>query len=389
MCTRYLKPLLLAAGLTVAAPLRAEVQATAAPPAAQEPEGAVSQSDEAAAAAAAAAAEELQASAGPRPQFKFFSDIRATLSRDRQIKENQTQFSLNEVETLITSELSDKVQVLAEVVYHFEPENNEIALDLERLHVRYSFSRYLNLRFGRVYVPVSHWNYNYHHVIWFQTAANRPEMHRFEDEGGLLPTHAVGFDLSGRLETKALDLDYIALVSNGRGKDPNATQNIIDENKSKAFAGYLLASPNAVPGFSLGASLYVDKLPTEAGPDIKETIVSGYVTYIHDRVEVLAEYNGIRHTEPGSGRVFKTTGYYAQLAYRLGHRWKPYYRYDRQDVPAEADPYFGVRQEIRRHSVGFRVDVLNWNALMAEYSHLDSGGGTGADQFTLRSAFTF
>src|SRR5262249_12679445 len=151
----------------------------------------------------------------------------------------------------------------------------------------------------------------------------------------------------------------------------------------------VLVAPNAVPGLSVGASLYLDKLPTAAGPDIKERILSGYLNYIHGPAEVLVEYNGIRHTEPESGRLFKTTGYYAQFAYRVGHRWKPYYRYDRQDVPSTPDPYFGERQEIKRHSVGFRVDVLNWNAVMAEYSHFDTGGGAGANEFTLRSAFTF
>jgi hypothetical protein len=338
--------------------------------------------------AASPSSEELQPGRTPSLSIKFFSDVRAILTRDRETKQNQTQFSLNEVDTLITSELSDKVQVLSEVIYHFKSDDNETALDIERLQIRYSLSKYFALVAGRVYVPVSYWNYIHHHVIWFQTSANRPDMHRFEDEGGLLPTHAVGLNVLGRLETKPLDLDYTFVVSNGRGKDPGATQIILDDNKSKAIALYAMASPNAVPGLSLGGSLYLDKLPNERfGADIPERILSGYFKYNHSRVDVLAEYNGIRHEEPGSGRIFNTTGFYAQLGYRLG-RWEPYYRYDRQDVPDD-DPYFGALEDVTRNSVGVRVDVLNWNALMAEYSHRNSGAGRGAHEFTLRTAFTF
>jgi hypothetical protein len=44
---------------------------------------------------------------------------------------------------------------------------------------------------------------------------------------------------------------------------------------------------------------------------------------------------------------------------------------------------------VKRHSVGVRWDVLNWNAIFGEYSHRDTGQGTGANEFTLRTAFTF
>jgi hypothetical protein len=332
--------------------------------------------------------EEPQSGHSPTPQIKFFSDVRFTFARDFQTKEGHSQFSLNEVDTLITSELTDKVQVLSEVIYHFLADTNETALDIERLQIRYTASKYLSIRAGRIYIPVSYWNYNFHHVIWFQTAANRPDMHRFEDDGGLLPTHGVGIDAVGRLETKAADFDYTFLVSNGRHSDPGQTQIIVDENDSKAVSFYLMASPNFAPGLGLGGSVYVDKLPNHTGEsEIRERILSGYLTYLHDDVELLVEYNGIRHKEPSTGHVFNTKGYYAQLAYHLG-RWRPYYRYDRQD-PDPHDPYFGEREDVKRHSVGIRWDVLNWNAIFGEYSHRDAGDGQGAHEFTLRTAFTF
>jgi hypothetical protein len=336
----------------------------------------------------APASEEPQAGHAPMTQLKFFSDVRATYVRDRETREGKSQFSLNEVDTLITSELTDKVQVLSEVIYHFVAETNETALDIERLQVRYTLSKYLSLRAGRLYIPVSYWNYNFHHVIWFQTAANRPDMHRFEDDGGLLPTHGVGIDAVGRLETKAADFDYTVLVSNGRHSDPFQTQVIVDQNRSKALSLYLMVSPNATPGLSLGGSVYLDKLPTHLpGGDIRERILSGYLTYVHDKLEFLGEYNGIRHEEPGTRQVFNTKGYYAQFAVHLG-RWRPYYRYDRQD-PDPHDPYFGVREDVKRHSVGVRWDVLNWNALFGEYSHRKADQGLGTHEFTLRTAFTF
>ena len=332
--------------------------------------------------------EEAPAEHSPVPQIKFFSDVRATYVHDSETGKGQSQFSLNEVDTLITSELSDNVQVLSEVVYKLLEDTNETALDIERLQVRYTLSKYLSLMAGRLYIPVSYWNYNYHHVIWFQSTANRPEMHRFEDDGGLLPTHGVGIDAVGRLETKAADFDYTFLVSNGRHSDPGQTQLVRDENRSKALSFYLMASPNAAPGLSLGGSVYLDKLPNHEGErEIHERILSAYLAYFHGNVEVLAEYNGIRHQQPDTGSVFDTKGYYTQFAYHLG-RWRPYYRYDRQD-PDEQDPYFGVREDVKRHSVGVRWDVLNWNAIFGEYSHRDAGAGQKSHEFTLRTAFTF
>jgi len=332
--------------------------------------------------------EEVSSEHSPIPQIKFFSDVRATYVHDSHSGEGQSQFSLNEVDTLVTSELSDKVQVLTEVIYHFLEDDNETALDIERLQVRYTLSKYLSLCAGRLYIPVSYWNYNYHHVIWFQSTANRPEMHRFEDDGGLLPTHGVGINAVGRLETKAADFDYNVLVSNGRHTDPGQTQIIKDVNRSKAFTAYLMASPNAAPGLSLGGSVYLDRLPnSEGGREMHERILSAYLAYFHGNVEVLAEYNGIRHEQPETGSVFDTKGYYTQFAYHFG-RWRPYYRYDRQD-PDEHDPYFGPREDVKRHSVGVRWDVLNWNALFGEYSHRDAGAGQKTHEFTLRTAFTF
>jgi hypothetical protein len=376
--SRPVRLLLLAPVVTLATVVGAAANGAQAPP-----DPAVPSAEE-----PAPAIEEQQASRSPIPQIKFFSDVRATYNHDRELGQGKGQFSLNEVDTLITSELSDKVQVLSEVIYHFKEDDNETALDIERLQVRYTLSKYLSVRAGRLYIPVSYWNYNYHHVIWFQSTANRPEMHRFEDDGGLLPTHGVGVDASGRLETKAADFDYLVLVSNGRHSDPGQTQIIIDENRSKAVSFYLMASPNFARGLSLGGSVYLDKLPThEVAPELRERILSGYLTYLHNDVELLVEYNGIRHEEPGTGRLFDTKGYYAQFAYHLG-RWRPYYRYDRQD-PDPRDPYFGEREDVKRHSVGVRWDVLNWNALFGEYSHRDAGQGGRAHEFTLRSAFTF
>ena len=338
--------------------------------------------------APAAPSEESPGEHSPVPQIKFFSDVRATYVHDRETGKGQSQFSLNEVDTLVTSELSDKVQVLTEVIYHFLEDDNETALDIERLQVRYTLSKYLSLCAGRLYIPVSYWNYNYHHVIWFQSTANRPEMHRFEDDGGLLPTHGVGVNAVGRLETKAADFDYNVLVSNGRHTDPGQTQIIKDVNRSKAFSFYLMASPNAAPGLSLGGSVYLDRLPSHEGErEMNERILSAYLALLPRQRRGPGRIQRHPARAAGDGQLFNTKGYYTQFAYHLG-RWRPYYRYDRQDPDAQ-DPYFGAREDVKRHSVGVRWDVLNWNAIFGEYSHRDAGPAQKTHEFTLRTAFTF
>src|SRR6185295_17726091 len=144
-------------------------------------------------------------------------------------------------------------------------DTNEFGIDMERIEVAYLFSDYLRLRFGRFHTAIGYYNDAYHHGRYFQTTVDRPEIVRFEDEGGLIPAHSVGLHADGRFPLGALGaLRYDADLANGRGATPAEVTNLADANGAKAYNLRLRIEPAFLDGLIAGASIYVDKIDAAA-----------------------------------------------------------------------------------------------------------------------------
>ena len=168
-----------------------------------------------------------------RLQIRGFADTDLTGST---LKGTHTSFSLGQVNLFITSDLSDRLKFLSEVVFEAGPDN-VFTVDVERLLLTYKFNKYLNLAVGRYHTDIGYYNTAYHHSTWLQTATGRPFLFRFEDQGGILPIHNVGASLSGQIPSGRLGLHYVAEVGNGRAtSSPQAepVQNEVDDNTHKA-----------------------------------------------------------------------------------------------------------------------------------------------------------
>src|SRR5262249_45418696 len=154
---------------------------------------------------------------------------------------------------------------------------NEFGIELERLLLNYHHSDFFNVGFGRYHTAIGFYNTAYHHSSWMQTTVDRPFLFEFEDGGGVLPIHNVGITINGRIPSGPLGLHYTAEVGNGRaartqlGQDP--VQNVSDENNGKSFNLALLARPEAIRGFEIGASGYHDNLTLLGGPNVDEVIL--------------------------------------------------------------------------------------------------------------------
>jgi hypothetical protein len=282
-------------------------------------------------------------------------------------KGQTSSFSIGQTNLFITSDLSERVRFLTELVFEVH-QNNSFQTDLERVLLEGSVNDYLKLSGGRYHTAIGYYNTAYHHSTWFQTATERPYIFEYEDEGGILPIHMVGMQASGQIPSGGLGLHYIAEVGNGRTSNPVAepVQNYVDENGHKAFNAAIFARPDAIPGLQTGFSIYRDVLSAPDSPKINETIIDGYAVLIRPRFEWLNEALMIRHA-PSGQHVYETPAFYSQISERFGI-YRPYLRYQYVNASSHEPvfPQVGLRTG---PSVGMRFDATESVAFKLQYDY--------------------
>jgi len=276
-------------------------------------------------------------------------------------------FSIGQTNLFITSNLSERLRFLTEMVFEVH-ENNGFSVDLERVLIEGSLNDYLKLSAGRYHTAIGYYNTAYHHSTWFQTATERPYIFEYEDEGGILPIHMVGAQASGQIPSGKLGLHYIFEVGNGRTSDPFAepVQNYVDENGHKAMNVAVFARPDAIPGLQTGFSFFRDVRSVPNSPRITETIADAYAVLIRPRFEWLNEVLLIRHAPEGQ-HVYETPAFYSQISERFGI-YRPYLRYQYINASSQEPifPQVGLRTG---PSVGMRFDVTESVALKLQYDY--------------------
>src|SRR5262249_53135937 len=150
-------------------------------------------------------------------------------------------------------------------------------VDVERLLVRYTRSDRLRIAAGRGHAALGYWNDAYHHGALLQPTIARPQGLRFEDDGGILPVHFVGVELSGALPFQGREPRYAANVSNGRGKTRDEVQETADLNRNKATALKLSIVRTGAWELLIGGSFYRDLIPVTTGP-IRERIAGAHLS---------------------------------------------------------------------------------------------------------------
>jgi hypothetical protein len=261
----------------------------------------------------------------PAMHIQGFSDVSYRASNQAGVTNG---FMLGAFDLFVSSRISEKFSMLSEINFEFG-DDNEMALDLERMMLTYAANDHFNLSFGRYHTGIGYYNTAYHHGTWFQTATGRPFLFVFEDEGGVLPVHNVGLSLTGSVPSGKLGLHYVAEIGNGRParKPLNTTvQNIVDENNGKAVNFGFWLRPEWVGGLQIGVSLYHDHLLADTPQRIQEYIPALHAVYVTPKFEWLNEGVLIRHHLDRTGRTFNTPGFYTQIS-RQWNAFRPYFRY--------------------------------------------------------------
>lgn len=235
-------------------------------------------------------------------------------------------FTFGQFDAFVTATISERVSVLIEAVAE-SGHDNHIGIDLERAFVRYTVSDLFRVGLGRYHTSIGYYSTAYHHGMWFQTAATRPELFAFEDDGGPLPVHQVGLLMDGRIRSGAAGLRWFAEVGNGRTDHVGTeVQNASDSNSHKALALTLTSQPAGVRGLTLGASYYTDRYTHEPGVEVREHIASAFAVLMRHDVEWLGEVARIQH-QGTVDLLGSTWAGYAQAARKVGPV-KPFGRFE-------------------------------------------------------------
>ncbi len=265
-------------------------------------------------------------SVNDRLKLNVFGDVGFRAS---DLKGNTDTFALGSLDLFMTSRISDKASVLAEVLF-IPQSDNSITPDVERLLLQCKFSPYFNAGIGRFHTNIGYYNNAFHQGAWFENAIGRPYMYAFDDQGGFLPLQEVGLTMNGQIPSGKLGLSYVFEVGNGRdhllGGEP--AQNRQDSNNGKSVNVAISARPSWISGLTTGFSIYHDYVTFSDNINHGELISTLYAAYANTTYEFLNEAMLVRHdiTSTGAPGVFHTPAFYTQFSRRFGS-YRPYIRY--------------------------------------------------------------
>jgi hypothetical protein len=298
-------------------------------------------------------------------------------------------FYTGDFDLLLTSRINDKTSVLSEIVFG-EEDAQKFGVDLERVLLKYDYNDHLRMSFGRYHTGIGYYNTAFHSGSWLQTTADRPLIMEFANDGGPLPTQAVGVSVTGEIPSGKLDLNYIAEYGSSDTIRPNLSGvGVDDENNSNHVDVGLFARPDSIPGLQIGGSIYHDEISdTTKAPSLRlgQTIANVHLVYTGHRIEFLNEGFLIRHAYEQSLVVYNMPAFYSQVSKQIG-RIRPFFRY--QYINAQPGSVFediGLR---RGPSFGARFDFNDNIAFKTQLDHTLRKGQPDLDGLHLQLAFTF
>src|SRR4030067_1099667 len=252
----------------------------------------------------------LSSQSGYSFELNGFADVSVTKSTEGADEFRNVDFAFGTLDLYFAQTLDD-IDILLELGVE---EGDE--MDVERVTIGYTFSDALKVRAGRFHTPLGFWNTSYHHGVQLQPTIERPDFLKFEDDGGILPTHVVGASLGGRVHTGIGAVEYTAMIGNGpqivdenedgalvKGDDVLSPNNISDNNIGKAVAFNAAISPSFVSGLKLGVSGHISEIRSFDGlvqdltkePDslpaihVDQTIYAFAATYTNGPLSMAAE----------------------------------------------------------------------------------------------------
>jgi hypothetical protein len=295
-------------------------------------------------------------------------------------------FGLGQFDLYITSAVADRLSFLGETVFEFDDASNEFVVDVERVIAQYQLSDHFRIDAGKVHTPIGYWNNAYHHCFVMQPTIDRPQVVQFEDDGGPLPIHTVGVQLSGR-DLTAAHLGFDVLLGNPLGNRPTS------DNRNEAASVTMALHAQLTPSLRVGVSGYRDRVvagtETPLGVPLTapmtQTIGGGYVAYFSERAETVIEGHDVANRS--AGVTTQSPNWFAYAGVRVATRIVPYAMHE--DVRmADADPYF-ASDRFRRETLGIRYEHAASAVLKMELRSLDRRSADRATELGIQLGLAF
>ncbi|MGQ0614303.1 MAG: hypothetical protein ACT4PV_11250 [Planctomycetaceae bacterium] len=312
-----------------------------------------------------------------RGTLQIFGDAGAQWQNPANPDRGETSFFLGGVNIFGTAQVGDHFHVLSETVIKTREDasSDRVIFDQERLSAAWIFNDHLYVKLGLDHGPVSRWNHLFHHGRWLETTIDRPLLARFETSGGILPMHNTGIEVGGRHLAECGPINYVFILSNGRGRSAEDPQKISDRNDAKALELGIGFAPRVVEGLHVGVHVRYDELPADPSVaarmrPIVEIILGGHAQLRTGPWEFFLEFVLIENDDRTSGSTFSHTSGYLQAAYQVRERWTAYMRIDFRQMES-GDPYFmTLGRDLDRWEivVGVRHELTSNAALKLEVS---------------------
>ena len=299
-------------------------------------------------------------------------------------------FYTGDFDLFLTSRISDKASVLSEIVIG-ERDAQSFNVELARALFKYDLNEHLKLAFGRYHTGIGYYNTAFHSGRWLQTSVDRPLIVEFANDGGLLPTQAVGIAATGQIPSGSWGLNYVAEYGSSDTVRPDPEgSGTIDENNGNHVNIGLFVRPDRFPGLQIGGSLYHDRISDFVkGPSVRlsQTIANAHVVYQGHGFESLNEGFLIRDAYEQGGSVYNMPAFYSQLSKSFG-KMRPFVRY--QYVNTNLNSVYNDDVLLRHGlSLGIRYDFSSNFAGKTQFDHTIRKGKQDLNTMQLQLAFAF
>jgi hypothetical protein len=329
-----------------------------------------------------------------------FADVGYASSSKRVPDNRKRGFSLGNADFYLTPEFGDHVKALIELNFEYG-DAGELATDLERLQIGYTFNDELTLWAGRFHTPYGYWNTGFHHGAQIQTSVTRPRLVAFEDQGGILPAHTVGLWATGGVKAGSGKLEYDAYLGNGgRILDGTLDFNAVkDDNGNKVLGGNLrYRFGGSASGLVLGLHGFTQHITayngSTPGATTKLNMLGAYGFYDGNDWELISEYYHFRNKDlSGVGGNRNSWAGFVQVGRTFRADLTPFVRLEKANLD-QNDNYFAnlaSGRSYRREVVGLRFDLNPKAAFKMEWSHTDESrdGGQRYNEAQLQYAIRF
>lgn len=328
---------------------------------------------------------EITSSSPDASEFRVmgFGDI-SYVSRDGS---DQDGFLVGQAVAHLTASLGSSFSVFGE--FSATARDSEYNFEVERMIAKYEFSDLFKVSAGRYHTPIGYWNSAFHHGAWLQTTTSRPQAFRFGSR--IVPIHFVGVLAEGTWHQNPLGLSYQAGFGNGRHANIARAGDAGDINGNEAWMVQLRAAPDAYHGLQAGIGYYADEVSPTGEPPVDERTFSAFAAWTGETPEIIVEYLHSEHELVADSSVQgDVDAWYAQFAWRLDgdwNAWKPYVRFERDDVE-NSDPLLGTDGlDYRGGIFGLRWDFNPAAALKFEYRNEEFGDAGRENNFQVQVSF--